>query len=110
MSQVIEKYQSTKERVRSILHKYPSARNSTRMCYLLFLKHHSPVGVNIPFIPKEEVEKVIPHPDSIARAMRQIQNTEKDPKAQPNSKIKSMRQEAEEIFTAYFAENKNNEV
>ena len=102
MSQVITKFKTTKEKVRYLLHKYPSARNSTEMCYLLFLKHFTRIGVHIPYIPQEEVKKVVPNPDSIARAIRFIQNTEKDPNAQPSPSVKRRRQKNETDFTEYF--------
>ena len=102
MSQAITEFKTTKEKIRYLLHKYPSARNSARMCYLLFLKHFTVIGVNIPFIPQDQVKEVIPHPDSIARAIRLIQNTEQDPNAQPSPSVKKRRQRNETDFTEYF--------
>lgn len=105
MSVVVKEFKSTKEKVRDILHRYPSARNNLPMTYLLYLKHHSKLGKYIPFIPPKEVNEVIPNPDTIARARRFIQRTEKDPKAQPSPKVRQLRNEAEEDCREFFGKN-----
>lgn len=87
------------------MHTYPSARDSPRMLFILFLKHFT--SVQIEFIPKHLVDEMIPHPDTIARTMRQIQNTEEDPRAQPSTKIKQLRREAQGEMTEYFASEAN---
>ena len=101
-SELIERFETTKEKVRYLLHRYPSARESPKMVFVLFLKYFTPVKID--FIPKHLVEEMIPHPDTIARTIRQIQNTERDPYAQPSPKMKKLREEAEEVMTQYFAE------
>ncbi|MCE7748933.1 MAG: hypothetical protein GPJ51_11080 [Candidatus Heimdallarchaeota archaeon] len=100
MSQVIQEFESFKEKIRFLLHKYPSARDSDKMLHLHFLKHFTDVEIN--FIPSFEVLKTIPSTDTIARTKRHIQNTELDSLAQPSHKVKESRKKAEPECREYF--------
>lgn len=102
-SQVVRSFKTMKEKIRYLLHKYPSARDSDNMLLLLYLKHFTEVKID--FIPKNLVDKKIPHPDTISRAKRFIQNTEKDPLAQSSQKVKEMKRKAEEEMREYFRKN-----